>query len=161
MFYWQGGNPAIPAWAKTAISNKMQVFAYDVRTGKVAWKFEKTCAPGTRGPGLISLRCTDLLTGKLQWSQPGFRMGLAMSAAEGRIYIHSHQTLTLIEANPKAYVERGRLDGMHDLKNTGPRSHKGLLDWSMPVIAGGRMLIRTPIELLCYDIKDRSANERP
>ena len=34
--------------------------------------------PGKAG---FSLRCSDLGTGKLQWSQPGFRMGLSMSAA--------------------------------------------------------------------------------
>ena len=54
MFYWQGGNPAIPAWAKTEVTDKMQVFAYNALTGKVVWKFEETCAPGTRGPGLVT-----------------------------------------------------------------------------------------------------------
>jgi len=288
MFYWQGGNPSIPAWAKTDVSDKMQVFAYDAQTGKVIWKFEETCAPGTRGPGLVtgsglpvafnkedcivihgnrqwkilrladgkqvwnwecsgpneapawasgglkpvganlylddlngwqkslvecdfstadpqpkvlwtgnevheaitppviwdghiygfwiddreeaselgakpghagfSLRCTELKTGTLQWSQPGFRMGLSMSAAEGLIYVRSHRTLTLIEANPNAYVEKGRIENVHDLRNTGPRSQKGLLDWNMPVIARGRLFIRTPVELICYDIRDRSAS---
>jgi outer membrane protein assembly factor BamB len=284
LFYWQGGKPAIPAWATTAVTDKMQVFAYDAATGKVAWKFEEICKPGTRGPGLVaggglplvfkkescvlvhgnrewkvlrladgkqvwhwecagpmeapawasgsprpvganlylddlngwqkalvscdfsqddpkptllwsghpvheavtppvivggyiygfwidnrteaselgnkpghagfSLRCTDLKTGKLQWSQGGFRMGLSLSAADGRIYVRSHQTLTLIEANPTAYVERGRVEKVHTFKNTGPRSQKGLLDWNMPVIAAGRMYIRTPTEIICYDVRD-------
>jgi hypothetical protein len=284
MFYWQGGNPAIPAWAKTEVTDKMQVFAYDALTGKLIWKFEETCAPGTRGPGLIaggglpitfnqedcivihgnrqwkilrladgkqvwnweccglqeapawangglrpvgdnlfldalngwqlalvecdfsetnpqpkalwsgnevheavtpcviwdgyvygfwidkreeawaiaakpdkagfSLRCTELKTGELQWSQPGFRMGLSMSAAEGRIYVRSHQTLTLIEANPNAYAEKGRIEKVHNLSNAGFRGHKGLLDWNMPVIARGRLYIRTPVEIICYDIRD-------
>jgi outer membrane protein assembly factor BamB len=284
LFYWQGGNPAIPAWAKTDVTDKMQVFAYSARTGKVVWKFEETCPPGSRGPGLItggglpitfnkeacivihgnrqwkilrledgkqvwnweccgpneapawasgglrpvggnlylddlngwqkslvecdftqknptpkvlwtgkevheaitppvivdgylygfwidkreeawelgakpgkagfSLRCTDVKTGKLQWSQPGFRMGLSLAAADGRIYVRSHQTITLIEANPNAYVEKGRIERVHDLKNTGPRSQRGLLDWNMPVISRGRMVIRTPGEIICYDIKD-------
>jgi outer membrane protein assembly factor BamB len=288
MFYWQGGNPAIPAWAKTEVSDKMQVFAYSALTGKVVWKFEETCSPGCRGPGLVaggvlpltfnkedcvvihgnrqwkilrladgkqvwnwecsgpneapawasggprpvgpnlylddlngwqkslvecdfsqadpkpiilwtgnqvheavtppvivdgylygfwidnrteaadlgakpgkagfSLRCTELKTGKLQWSKPGFHMGLSMSAAEGRIYVRSHQTLTLVEANPKAYVEKGRIEKVHELRNTGPRSQKGLLDWCTPVIARGRMYIRTPAEIICYDIRDPSAS---
>lgn len=287
MFYWQGGNPAIPAWAKTEVSDKMQVYAYSTITGKVVWKFEETCTQGTRGPGLVtgtglpitfnkeecmvihgnrqwkilrlsdgkqvwnwqcsgpneapawasgalkpvgpnlymdelngwqkalvecdfsqadpkpkilwtgnqvheaitppvimdghlygfwvdnrneaselggspgkasfSLRCTELKTGKLQWSQPGFFMGLSMSGADGHIYIRSHQTLTLIEANPKAYVVKGRVEKLHDLKNTGPRSQKGLLDWSMPVISNGRMFIRTPGEIICFDIRERKS----
>jgi outer membrane protein assembly factor BamB len=290
MFYWQGGNPAIPAWAKTDVSDTMQVFAYDALTGKLNWRFQETCTPGTRGPGLVtggglpivfnqencvvihgnrqwkilrladgkqlwnwecsgpneapawasggprpvgpnlylddlngwqkslvecdfsqanpkpnvlwtgnqvheaitppvivngclygfwiddrgeaselggkpgnasfSLRCTELKTGELQWSRPGFRMGLSMSAAEGLIYVRSHQTLTLVEANPKAFVEKGRIEKVHDLRNTGPRSQKGLLDWNMPVIARGRLYIRTPVEIICYDISDRSANSR-
>lgn len=183
MFYWQGGNPAIPAWAKTEVSDRIQVFAYAALTGKAAWKFEEACAPGTRGPGLVtgsgfwvdkreeawalggspgkanfSLRCTELNTGKLQWSQPGFRMGLSMSAAEGRIYVRSHRTLTLVEANSHAHVEKGRIENVHDLRNTGANSHKGLLDWNMPVIARGRLFIRTSVEIICYDIRDRSAS---
>jgi hypothetical protein len=27
----------------------------------------------------------------------------------------------------------------------------------MPVIARGRLYIRTPVEIICYDIKDRGA----
>jgi hypothetical protein len=290
MFYWQGGNPAIPAWEKTIVSDKMQVFAYSAVTGKVVWKFEETCAPGTRGPGLVtggglpitfnkepcivvhgnrhwkilrledgkqvwswqcsgpneapawasgglrpvgknlyiddlngwqkslvecdfsqqnptpkilwsgkqfheyvtpfvlvdgylygfwaddravaseigakpgyvdfSLRCMELMTGKQQWSKPGFRMGLSMSVANGRIYLRSHQKITLLEPNPKAYVEKGRIERVHGLKNKGPRSQRGLLDWNMPVIARGRMYIRTPVEIICYDIKDRLAQPR-
>ena len=66
--------------------------------------------------------------------------------------------LTLVEANPKAYVEKGRIEKVHNLKNTGPRSQKGLLDWNMPVIARGRLYIRTPVEIICYDIKDPGAS---
>ncbi len=285
--YWQGGNPAIHDWAVTEVTDKMQVFAYDIGTGKIAWKFEEACPPGSRGPGLVtgsalpisfrqeecvlihgnrqwkilrqadgrqvwnwecsgpneapawasgspkpvgphlylddlngwqkalvecdfsqadpkpkiiwsanevheaitppivwngsiygfwvdkredawaiaskpgtagfSLRCTDLLTGKLLWSHPGFHMGLSMSAADGHIYIHSHQTLTLIEANPAAYTETGRIEKLHDVKNGGAHGHRGLLDWNMPVIACGRLYLRTPTEIICYDITDHGA----
>ena len=82
-----------------------------------------------------------------------------MSAADGHIYVRSHQTVTLIEANPSAYVEKGRIEKVHNLRNTGPRSQKGLLDWNMPVIARGRLYIRTPVEIICYDIRDRSATD--
>ncbi len=282
-FLWQGGNPAIPAWAKTAVSNKMQMFAYDAGTGKVAWTHEEDCAPGTRGPGLItgsgllikfrnedclvvhgnrqwkilrlsdgkqlwnwvaaehnespawacgalypvgknlylnsvngwqpslvecdfsepdpkpkvlwtnheiheavtppviwggcifgffvdsreeswaagsrpgamnfSLRCSDLKTGKLLWKQPGFHYGLSISAADGLLFVHDHQRLTLVEAKRDAYVQKGRVEGLHPLPNVGPNSQRGLLDWSMPVISRGRLYVRTPVEILCYDIR--------
>ena len=82
-----------------------------------------------------------------------------MLGGDGRVYVRSHRTLTLIEDNPTAYVEKGRIENVHDLRNTGPRSQKGLLDWNMPVIADGRMFIRTPVEIICYDIKDRGGGE--
>jgi outer membrane protein assembly factor BamB len=291
MFYWQGGNPAIPAWEKTDVSDKMQVFAYDAMTGKVVWKFEEAGKPGTRGGGLVcggglpvkfnkedcivihgnrqwkilrmedgkqvwsweccgpqeapawasgglrpvgtnlymdaldgwrtslvfcdfskpkptpkvlwtnqqvheaitpfvivnghiygfwadnrqeasdigakpghvgfSLRCSELKTGKMKWSKPGFKMGVSLTSAEGLIYARSHQTLTLIEANPKAYVEKGKVEKVHTLKNTGPRSSKGLLDWNMPVISRGRLFIRTPVEMICYDIRGGASASAP
>ena len=67
--------------------------------------------------------------------------------------------LTLIEANAKTYVERGRIEKLHAIKNTGPRSQKGLLDWNMPVIAAGRVYIRTPTEIICYDVRDHTQGD--
>ena len=80
-------------------------------------------------------------------------MGLSIVAAEGLLYVRNHQMLTLVEANPKAYVVKGRIANVHNFKNTGPRSQKGLLDWNMPVISRGRLFIRTPTEMICYDIR--------
>ncbi|HLY75818.1 MAG TPA: PQQ-binding-like beta-propeller repeat protein [Planctomycetota bacterium] len=286
-FYWQGGNPAIPAWAKTGVSNKMQFFAYDAATGKLAWKFEEDCSPGCRGPGLItggglpirfkdedclvvhgnrqwkilrladgqqlwnwecsgpnespawacgglkrvgpnqyldslngwipslvecdfsqpdpkpkvlwsnveihdaitppvicdgflygfyidardeaaetgskpgeqnfSFRCTDLRTGKVLWKAPGFHLGLSVTSADGLLFIHDHQRLTLVQASPQGYLQKGRVERLHQLANTGRYSHRGLLDWSMPVISRGRLFVRTPVEIICYDIKDPKA----
>jgi outer membrane protein assembly factor BamB len=283
-FYWQGGNPAIPAWAKTEVSNKMQFLAFDAATGKVAWKYEEDCTPGNRGPGLItgsglpitfrnedclvvhgnrqwkilrqadgkqvwswecsgpidspawssgglrpvgpnlyldsvngwvpslvecdfsqqdpkptvlwsnvgihdavtppvitdgciygfyidardeasdigakpgeqnfSFRCSDLKTGALLWKVQGFHLGLSITTADGLLFIHDHQRLTLVEVNRNGYAQRGRIEKLHSLPNVGRGAHRGLLDWSMPVIAQGRLYVRTPIEIICYDIKD-------
>lgn len=286
-FYWQGGNPAIPAWAKTAVSNKMQFYAYDAATGKVAWKYEEDCPPGSRGPGLItgsglpikfrgedclvvhgnrqwkilrqadgkklwnwectgpqeapawasggikpvgknlylnslngwvpslvecdfsqpdpkpkvlwsnvgihdavtppviwdgciygfyidsrkdasdigakpgeqnySFRCSELKTGKLLWKEHGFHLGLSITAADGLLFVHDYQRLTLVEASASGYTQKGRVENLHALPNTGRNMHRGLLDWSMPVISSGRLFVRTPIEIICYDIKDSKA----
>ena len=32
-----------------------------------------------------------------------------------------------------------------------------LVDWSMPVISRGRLFVRTPVEIICYDIKEPGA----
>lgn len=286
-FYWQGGNPAIPAWAKTAVSSKMQFYAYDAATGKVAWKYEEDCPPGSRGPGLItgsglpikfrgedclvvhgnrqwkilrqadgkklwnwectgpqeapawasggikpvgknlylnslngwvpslvecdfsqpdpkpkvlwsnvgihdavtppviwdgciygfyidsrkdasdigakpgeqnySFRCSELKTGKLLWKEHGFHLGLSITAADGLLFVHDYQRLTLVEASASGYTQKGRVENLHALPNTGRNMHRGLLDWSMPVISSGRLFVRTPIEIICYDIKDSKA----
>lgn len=286
-FYWQGGNPAIAAWAKTDVSNKMQVYSLDAATGKVAWKYEEDCLPGSRGPGLVtgpslpikfkgedclvvhgnrqwkilrqsdgqqvwkwectgpqdspgwasgglrpvgrnlyldslngwvpslvecdfsepdpkpkviwtnhgihdavtppviwdgciygfyidsrkeasdigakpgeqnfSFRCSDLKTGKLLWKEPGFHLGLSITAADGLLFIHDHRRLTLVEASASCYQQRGRVENLHPLANIGRNKERGLLDWSMPVIAGGRLFVRTPVEIICYDIKDSQA----
>jgi len=286
-FYWQGGNPAIPAWAKTDVTSKMQFFAYDLKTGGVAWKFEEDCPPGTRGPGLIcggglpikfkgedslvvhgnrqwkvlrlsdgkqlwnwqcdgpeeapawacghlrqvgpnlylsslngwvpslvecdfsqdnpkpkvlwtnveihdaitplvvwdgniygfyidsrqdasdiaarpgeqnySMRCSDLKTGKVLWKEPGFHLGLSIIAADGLLFVHDYQRLTLVEANPKAYTPKGRVEKLHSVANIGKNTQKGLLDWSMPALSKGRLFVRTPVEIICFDIKDPKA----
>jgi outer membrane protein assembly factor BamB len=286
-FYWQGGNPAIPAWAKTEVTNKMQFFAYSATTGKVAWKYEEDCPEGSRGPGLItggglpmkfrgedclvvhgnrqwkilrladgkqlwnwecsgpneapawasgglkrvgtnlyldsldgwipslvecdfsqhdpkpkvlwsnveihdavtppvvwdgciygffidsrtdawdiaarpdeqncSFRCSDLKTGKVLWKEPGFHLGLSVTAADGLLFIHDFQRLTLVEASAAAYKQKGRVEKLHTLTNIGKNSHRGLLDWSMPVVSRGRLYIRTPVEIICYDIQIRKA----
>ena len=121
-------------------------------------KREEQWAMGSKpGEANFSLRCTELRSQKIQWKQAGFHMGLSMSAAEGRMYIRSYQTIALAEINPVAYVEKGRIEKVHDLTNIGPGGHKGLLDWNMPAISRGRMYIRTPVEMICYDIKDPNA----
>jgi hypothetical protein len=85
------------------------------------------------------------------------RKGLCAEKLNGRRkFAFSHQTLTLVEVKSKAYVETGRIEKVHELRNTGARSQKGWLDRNMPV-ARGRMYIRTPGEIICCDIKDRSA----
>ena len=68
-----------------------------------------------------------------------------------------HQRLTLVEANRKAYVQKSRVDQLHSVTNLGKNSQKGLLDWSMPAIAQGRLFVRTPVEIICYDIKGGKA----
>jgi hypothetical protein len=57
------------------------VYGFWIDKREEAWAMG--AQPGVAG---FSLRCTGLKTGKLQCSQPGFRMGLSMSSAEGLIY---------------------------------------------------------------------------
>lgn len=108
-------------------------------------------------PGQVpfSLTCTELKTGNVKWKEPGFFYGLSMSAADGMLYVRSHQTLRLVEVNAEKYVEKGKIENIHNLANTpgGMATHAGLLDWNIPAISQGRLFIRTPVEMIVYDIK--------
>jgi outer membrane protein assembly factor BamB len=105
----------------------------------------------------FSFRCSDLMTGKLLWKEPGFHLGLSITAADGLLFIHDHKRLTLVEASREGYRQTGRVDDLHALANVGKRKERGLLDWSMPVISRGRLFVRTPVEIICYDIKETNA----
>lgn len=92
------------------------------------------------------LLCVEFLTGKTLWKDRSVGKG-AVVYADGHLYVRSDATpgeIALVEANPKEYVERGRLeqpDGSG--KNT----------WPPPVIADAKMYLRDQDTLYCYDIK--------
>lgn len=71
-------------------------------------------------------------------------------AAEGLLYLYgqSKGTVALVEAGPKGWVEKGRLEIPQ--KSKFPR-RSGLI-WTHPVIAGGKLYLRDHELLFCYDI---------
>ncbi|MFB3890992.1 MAG: PQQ-binding-like beta-propeller repeat protein [Phycisphaerae bacterium] len=105
----------------------------------------------------LSLRCTDMKTGKMKWkTKPDFTHGMSISAADGMLYVHSFQKLTLVKADPAAYVEKGRIERLHNVQYA--RGHEqALVDWNIPVIAHRKLIVRTPSEIICYDIADPKA----
>ena len=127
-------------------------FMYDKRED--SWQIADNTEKQT-----LSLRCFDIKTGKLLWKQTGFRHGVSLAAADGMLYVRDFQTLRLVEANPDRYVEKGRVENLHGLNNK--RFSPGLGDWVMPVIANGRLYIRTPLEMICYDLRPGNAATQP
>ncbi len=97
--------------------------------------------------GLI---CTERATGKKMWEQKGFKSGVSMIAADGLLFVRSFQSLYLAEDSLKGYVQKGKVEKLHDVTNA--RGTDG--GWVMPVLSRGKLYIRTPSELICYDIKD-------
>ncbi|OGV56601.1 MAG: hypothetical protein A2X45_15345 [Lentisphaerae bacterium GWF2_50_93] len=92
--------------------------------------------------------CMDFKTGQVAWANKGVGKG-AIGYADGNFYIRGEGgkgTIALIEANPKAYTEKGRFDQVD-------RSDKN--SWPHPVIANGRLYIRDQGVLLCYDVKGK------
>jgi outer membrane protein assembly factor BamB len=91
------------------------------------------------------LTCLEFNTGKVMWKERSVGKG-AISYADGMLYLLGEKQLVgLAEANPKAYVEKGRF----------PIKDMGRDSWAHPVVVGGKLYIRNQSELTCYDVKGR------
>ena len=96
---------------------------------------------------VMDLVCVDAATGTIRWKQPGFRQGVSITEADGLLFVRCYQTLRLIEATPEAYRLRGEIK-IHD--NRQPTIN--LVDLVMPVLCDGRLYVRTPDELICFNV---------
>ena len=89
------------------------------------------------------LTCIEFNTGKVMWKDRSVGKG-SISYADGMLYLLGEKQLVgLAEANPKAYVEKGRF----------PINDRGWDSWAHPVVLGGKLYIRNQNELTCYDVK--------
>ena len=69
----------------------------------------------------------------------------SVAYADGHLYVRSERgKVTLVEANPARFVEKGRFEQPD--RSTEPA-------WPHPVIAGGKLYLRDQDVLLCYDVK--------
>jgi outer membrane protein assembly factor BamB len=90
--------------------------------------------------------CQEFKSGNSVWAERKLDKG-AISYADGHLYLRAERgkgTVVLIEATPKAFIEKGRFD---QPDRTDQQS------WPHPVIANGRLYIRDQDTLLCYDLK--------
>lgn len=91
-----------------------------------------------------NLTCLEFKTGKVMWSDRSVGKG-SVTYADGFLICRSERgTVGLVEANPTAYVEKGRFEQSD--RSRAP-------SWPYPVIANGRLYLRDQENLLCYDIK--------
>jgi outer membrane protein assembly factor BamB len=91
------------------------------------------------------LTCLEFNTGKVMWRERSVGKG-SLTYADGMLYLLGEKQLVgLAEANPKAYVEKGRF----------PINDHGRDSWAHPVVLGGKLYIRNQNELTCYDVKDK------
>jgi outer membrane protein assembly factor BamB len=91
------------------------------------------------------LTCLDFATGKMMWRDRSVGKG-SLTYADGHLYILSENNVVgLVEANPKAYREKGRFQ----------IADSGLPSWAHPVVSGGRLYIRNQNTLASYDIRAR------
>jgi hypothetical protein len=83
----------------------------------------------------------------LKWKEPGFCSGTSLLLADGLLFARCYQTLRLVDATPEGYRLRGEIH-THDVW----KPTYNLTDIVSPVLAHGRLYVRTPEELLCYDV---------
>jgi len=92
------------------------------------------------------LACIDFKTGKVMWNERKAGKG-SIAYANGMLYYRSEGgPVVLVEADPKAYVEKGRF-------NQPERSNKNA--WPHPVIANGKLYLLDQDNLFCYDVKGK------
>ncbi|MDX2033824.1 MAG: PQQ-binding-like beta-propeller repeat protein [Blastocatellia bacterium] len=91
------------------------------------------------------LTCLEFATGKLMWKNRSVGKG-SLTYADGMLYLFSENNVVgLAEANPSAYVERGRFQV----------ADQGWPSWAYPVVIGGKLYIRNQKTLTAYDVKGK------
>ncbi len=90
--------------------------------------------------------CADLMTGEIKWKSRGSgKKSASIAAADGHLYIrYSDGTMTLVEANPESFVEKGSFK----VPGSGDRP-----SWAHPIILDGKLYLREGDKILCYNIK--------
>ena len=95
----------------------------------------------------LALTCIDLTTGETRWKEQGFRTGTSHLLADGLLFVRCYQTLRLVEATPDGYHQLGEVH-THDVW----KPTVNITDIVCPVLSRGRLYVRTPDELVCYDV---------
>lgn len=89
------------------------------------------------------LRCVDFQTGKILWDQPGFGKSSLVVADGHLIVLGEYGQLALAKTTPSAYTEVSRCQ-LFD---------KRTLTWTVPVLSGGRLLVRSENQLVALDLR--------
>ena len=87
------------------------------------------------------VKCVDIKDGSVKWEQPGFGPGHVILAGDQMLALSDAGELVLISAQPTGYKEIARakvVDGKC---------------WTTPVLANGRIYVRSTREAACYEVK--------
>jgi outer membrane protein assembly factor BamB len=92
------------------------------------------------------LRCVDFATGNVKWDKPGLGKGTLLIADGRLIVLGDHGQLVLAKATPEAYTEISRFQVFD----------KDTLTWTVPVLSGGRLCVRSQYGLLALDLSEKT-----
>jgi hypothetical protein len=89
-----------------------------------------------------NLVCLDVRSGEVKWKKPGFQKGTLAAAGGFLIVLGEQGKLALVEATPEEYREKASF-----------RPFRSQRCWTMPVLAGGLLLVRDLEQAACYDVR--------
>ena len=92
-------------------------------------------------------RCIELKTGNVAWFDRKPGKG-SITYADGHLILRNEGgPVTLMEANPKEYVQKAQFSQPQQF-----RSNRSA--WAYPVVANRKLFLRDQDNLLCYDLSN-------
>jgi outer membrane protein assembly factor BamB len=85
------------------------------------------------------LKCVEIATGKVKWSQPNFGAGQVVLAGDTILALSDRGELITVETNPNQYKEISRAKVVNGKC------------WSTPTVANGRIYVRSTKEGACVE----------
>jgi outer membrane protein assembly factor BamB len=113
-------------------------FASPVRRGEFVFGFNEA-----------ALTCLDLHTGEVRWKKSGFQKGSLLRADDYLLVLGEYGKLALMKASP---------DEPDIVATARPLSDRC---WTMPVLAEGRLFLRSEKKAVCLDVKEKGAPKSP
>ncbi|MBI4603050.1 MAG: polyvinylalcohol dehydrogenase, partial [Planctomycetes bacterium] len=89
--------------------------------------------------------CMEWKTGDVAWRDRGVGKG-SLTWAEDRLYLVGEGGVVgLVKATPERYEELGRFEIEHGRQQA----------WAHPVVARGRLFVRTQDKLRCFEVREK------
>jgi outer membrane protein assembly factor BamB len=93
------------------------------------------------------IKCVELKTGKVKWSQAGFGPGNVILVDDQLVALSDAGVLVQIDPNPARYTEKARFQAI-----TGKC-------WTTPAFSEGRIYVRSTKEAAAFDLSQKIAQE--
>src|SRR6185436_15422556 len=94
---------------------------------------------------LHQLKCVDMRTGLVKWSQPGFGRGGLLMVGDYLMALTEKCELVLAQVSTNAYVELGRFQALPPFNTDNNKC------WNVPAIADGKAYLRSTSWGAAYD----------
>jgi outer membrane protein assembly factor BamB len=90
--------------------------------------------------GIAPLKCVELATGEIKWSQPGFGQGNVILVGDKVVALTDDGQLVTVKATPSRYEETARAKVLNGKC------------WTTPALSNGRLYVRSTKEGACLDL---------